>query len=262
MPDYYTFEERDKINPESIAQKMVTYSENKDKQIYWLESYYNKHDIVKQIYKTFLAFRKSVMDTLIKPHESDPITIDDRDEFEIVPDYYNLDSMYKDLIQQYPKLDNLGVNSISWSKRVVKSWLGICYRLPDETYTIFINRLMSSPLVSEEDIKYVMYHELLHASGLWNHSDKFREEEWKYPNSDELDGDLDELEMRYNIDFKSLKKRRFDEEIYSNIIRTHEKVNEDPINEKREHKFCRDCGNKLPNDARFCDRCGSSTENY
>lgn len=262
MPDYYTFEERDKINPESIAQKMVTYSENKDKQIYWLESYYNKHDIVKQIYKTFLAFRKSVMDTLIKPHESDPITIDDRDEFEIVPDYYNLDSMYKDLIQQYPKLDNLGVNSISWSKRVVKSWLGICYRLPDETYTIFINRLMSSPLVSEEAIKYVMYHELLHACGLWNHSDKFREEEWKYPNSDELDGELDELEIRYNIDFKSLKKRRFDEEIYSNIKRTHEKVNEDPINEKREHKFCRNCGNKLPIDARFCDRCGSSTENY
>ena len=262
MPDYYTFEERDRVAPDSIVNEMVAYSNDKDKQMYWLESYYKKHDILKQIYKTFFAFRKSVMDKLEEPYEAEAIYIDDRDEFEIVSEYRNLDNLYKQLIQQYPKLDNLPVNSIYWSKRVVKSWLGICKKLPDETYTIFINRLMSSPLVSEEAIKYVMYHELLHASGLRNHGEKFREEEWKYPNSDELDGELDEMEMKYKIDFKSLKKMRFDEELYSNKVRTHEKVNEESINEKREYKFCRNCGNKLPIDARFCDVCGSSTGNY
>ena len=122
---------------------------------------------------------------------------------------------------------------------------------------------MCSPLVSEEAIKYLVYHELLHASGLWNHGEKFREEEWKYPNSNELDGEIDEIGLKYNIDFKSLKRIKFEEEQSINI-KTKPEINVVPEIEikKREHKYCRNCGNKLPVDARFCDVCGSNTENY
>jgi transcriptional regulator with XRE-family HTH domain len=43
---------------------------------------------------------------------------------------------------------------------------------------------------------------------------------------------------------------------------TDKKVNLKFDNLKRMHKFCRDCGNKLPINARFCDVCGSNTEYY
>ena len=118
-----------------------------------------------------------------------------------------------------------------------------------------LNSLLSSPNVSRKAVKYLIYHELLHANGLWNHDDRFRQEEWKYPNSEELDGELDELGLKYNIDFKDLQKLRFEnitleipsnEKGQDNIKEDGEENKEDSTknDEDSQFKFCRDCGNK------------------
>ncbi len=195
--------------------------------------------------------------------------IDDREDYKVVEGYYDIDELYSEVIEEYPKLRNLNLNGISWSKKIYKSWFGICYKFPDDSHSIFINPLLSSPNISREAVKYIIYHELLHAYGLWDHDEEFRDEEWKYPNSANLDGELDELGLNFGIDFKSLKGFRL-ENITLGMpgasIKGPEAIEEgkqeDDKNreEKIKYKFCRNCGNKLPVESRFCDKCGSNVE--
>lgn len=271
MPEYYTFEYRDEFDPKLIANKMVKEIDEEEPYEYWLKEYYVDNPILENLYKTFYAFKKTVLDVLKDYKDAEIIIIDDREKYKIIPNFYDLDELYSEIIDAYPKLTNTNLNGISWSKKVYKSWLGICYRYTDESYSIFINSLLSSPNISREAIKYLIYHELLHANGLGFHDEKFRDQEWKYPNSDELDGELDELALKYDIDFKDLKKWRF-KDISLEIPISKERKdhseeentqNPEDINkggESTEFKFCRDCGNRLPIDSKFCDKCGANVE--
>lgn len=274
MPEYYTFEHRNKFDPKLIANKMIKEIDEEELYEYWLKEYYEKNPILENLYKTFYAFKKTVLDTMKEYRDAEIIIIDDREEYNIIPDFYDLDELYSEIIEEYPSLTNTNLNGISWTKKVYKSWFGICYRLLDNSCSIFINSLLSSPNVSREAIKFLIYHELLHANGLWPHDDIFRNEEWKYPNSDELDGELDELGLKYELDFKELKRLRFENISLEIPSYKKEKVNlteaegkeqkqEDSINKGNniiEFKFCRDCGNKLPVESRFCNKCGANVE--
>lgn len=276
MPDYYSFEQRNLFEPKLIANKMVKEVEDKKNYDYWLKEYYDKNLILENLYKTFYAFKRTILDELKENRDAEIIIIDDRTEFEIIPGCYDLDELFNEIMEEYPHLTNTKLNGISWSKKVYKTWLGVCYKYLDGSYSIFVNILLSSPNVSREAVKYIIYHELLHANGLWLHNDEFRDKEWKYPNSVELDGELDGLGLRYEIDFKNLKKIKFEDitlemsdlkkeegnlENYKEVIEDH---NQDsiPINEVKvgKSKFCRNCGNKLPIDAKFCDKCGEHVE--
>lgn len=272
MPEYYTFDYRDHFDPKLIANKMIKEVHEEKLYEYWLKDYYDKNSILENLYRTFYAFKKTVLDTLKEYKDPEIITTDDREEYNIIPDFYNLEELYSEIIDEYPQLTNANLNGISWSKKVYKSWFAICYNLSDGSYNIFVNSLLSAPNVSREAIKYLIYHELLHANGLWNHDDRFRQEEWKYPNSEELDGELDELGLKYNIDFKDLKKLRFENiilEVPSNMegqgnIKVDEKNNVDSSKNDKDNqfKFCRECGNKLPIRSKFCDKCGANVEYY
>ncbi len=295
MPEYYTFEERNQFDPRKIAKRMIEEAETTKEQEYWLLAVYEQNPILENLYKTFYAFKKTVLDTLVKPQKAEVVYIDERDpNYEIIPNYYDIDELYQEVIEQYPRLAEAKLNSIGWSKVVYKNWFGMCYRFPAEnpeefTYSIYINCLISSPQVSREAVKYLIYHELLHANGFWLHDDDFREGEWAYPNSAELDGELDTLGLRFDLNFQELKKLRFenmgidlplwekpgtsseqDDEkgvsLESTAGTDKEDVGETEQNskavdpEKKECKFCRNCGNRLPFTARFCDVCGENVE--
>ena len=132
-------------------------------------------------------------------------------------------------------------------------------------YEIHINKILSSPQIDRELIKYLIFHELLHQNGYWDHNIDFRLREWQFPNSEEHDGVLERLAMEYNM-----------EEYYKNAVRyeTHQRIKDDKNNEKlvEEHKetlpkgiqegykYCRNCGNKLPDSAKFCDKCGEKLD--
>ena len=82
--------------------------------------------------------------------------------------------------------------------------------------------------------------------------------------------------LRYKIDFKELKKIKFetiplemsDIEDEENNLEDQKEAGVDsdqgstPITEVKaeKFKFCRNCGNKLPLGAKFCDRCGENVE--
>ena len=276
MPDYYSFEQRSLFEPKLIANQMKEEVEDEKNYEYWLKEYYAKNPILENLYKTFYAFKRTILDELKENKEAEIFSKDDRAEFKIIPGYYDLDELFNELMKEYPYLTNTKLNGINWSKKVYKTWLGKCYAYLDGSYSIFVNILLSSPNVSREAVKYLVYHELLHANGLWFHDDEFRNIEWEYPNSAELDGELDELMLRYKIDFKELKKIKFetiplemsDIEDEENNLEDQKEVGVDsdqgstPITEVKaeKFKFCRNCGNKLPLGAKFCDRCGENVE--
>lgn len=60
--------------------------------------------------------------------------------------------------------------------------------------------MVSSPDVDREVVKYLIFHELLHGNGYWNHDEASRKREWQYPNLAQLDGFLDSLALEYNLD--------------------------------------------------------------
>lgn len=107
------------------------------------------------------------------------------------------------LAEMFPGLRQDQVIRVEWSKNVVKYWFALCAQstVQGDHFQIHVNKVFSSPDVDHEVIKYLLFHELLHANGYWKHDlDKFRNREWQYPNSEELDGFMDELRIRYEME--------------------------------------------------------------
>lgn len=260
MPEYYSLEERDTFDPSLIAKRMFEYSDNKDKQEEWLEKLYNSESILQDIYRYLFAFKKTVFDTLKDYKESELVEVDDRQDYNIIPDYYDLNKLTNEVLQMYPKLTTTGLLRVSWSKNVVRRWLGLCTQFKDGTYQININKLLSSPDINEEVIKYVLFHELLHQNGYWDHDDAFRYREWQYPNSAELDAILDSMHLKYNLD-EIWANSVYDEQAEKPV--PNENTSEPTFNPSAKgvhtgFKYCRNCGNKLPDTSKFCDKCGES----
>lgn len=203
MPPYYTFRQRDEVDTNKIAQRLFEMDLKRSEEMEQLKEMYESKAIIRELYCDFDVFRHTVKDSMERIEDGESfepliLSIDDRADFNIVEDHYNLTELYDDVfLEWFPN----GVKpEIRWSNKPLRSRFGLCTKYEDGRFVIAINRLLCSPDVSPEVIKYLIYHELLHANGYWNHNPSFRTEEWKYPHSDEYDGLLDELFMRFRID--------------------------------------------------------------
>ncbi len=145
----------------------------------------------------------------------------------------------------------------------------MCERFTEDggqEYEIHVNKLLSSPKIDREVIKYLIFHELLHQNGYWDHDNEFRKREWQYPNSAELDGMLDSLFLEFNMEeyekdavYNELHRR--DEKTQTTEVKSVTEENSDlPKGVQKGFKYCRNCGNKLPDTAKFCDKCGEKMD--
>jgi len=283
MPPYFTFEERAKLDPVQIATtiKLKLDSGEKFEIDDFLKEYYNKNLILSNIYKYFYAFKKSVYDAMNNTSNiSEIIVVPPKlSTYKLVDNYFDLSQLLAEVLTMYPYLSADSLVRIGWSQNVVKRWFALCQRFDENgenKYIITVNKLLSSPNVNREVIKYLIYHELLHENGYWRHDTKFRENEWQYPNSAELDGFLDSLAVEYDIE--SLLVSAVNNEISELVIKdVTEPITESASLESFEgdeveknydkkadgvengFKYCRNCGYKLPITANFCDKCGKST---
>lgn len=268
MPPYFTFEMRDAFDPKKIADKVNAMFEKVEDKEMWLKELYDKSAVLQQIYRYFYAFKKTVFDAMKVKSEAEIHTVDDRETYSLVENYFDLHELFEELKLQYPKLITDGLVKLAWSDNVVLDWFALCERFNEQDgyeYEIHINKILSSPQIDRELIKYLIFHELLHQNGYLGHDIDFRLREWQFPNSEEHDGVLDRLAIEYNM-----------EEYYKNAVKyeTHERnkeviVNADLEEEEKEirpkgiqegFKYCRNCGNKLPDSAKFCDKCGEKLD--
>ena len=256
MPEYYSLDERDSFDPSVIAKQMLEFSNKREEQEKWLEELFNSKTILQDIYRYLFAFMKTVFDTLKTHKDAELVAEDDRKEYNIVSDYYDLNQLMDEVLKMYPKLTTTGLLRVAWSHDIVRKWFGLCTKYLDGTYQIQINKLLSSPEIDVEVIKYLLFHELLHQNGYLR--------EWQYPNSAELDATLDTLRLRYDLD-EVFKDSVYDEkaEKPESIPMKNEKEPEFNPKAKGVHagfKYCRNCGNKLPDTAKFCDKCGEKMD--
>ena len=318
MPVFYTFEARDAMDVHVIARRMNELNMDEKKRDYWLKAMYDKNPILQALYKTFFMFRYSVLQAAREKVDADIQTLDEREELNIIPDYYDLNELLDEVIRENPWLSREGIESVGWSSVIVRRWFGLCQRWDLENgsiYDIQINRMLSSPQIDREIIKYLLYHEMLHKSGYWEHDMAFREKEWAYPYSDEWDGILDSLALKYKLEIplrnhpRELKAeptegqgipesgpispvqavpardggksavpedKKEDQPVTAPIVSVKKPAGAPnpsgtqevtPSSAPHSHvpgviagyKYCRNCGNRLPESARFCDRCGMST---
>lgn len=221
MPLFYTFEQRDALDPYQVAEELGeqnfsgNYLEQSRKANEWLLAKRSNTPILRDLYKNPDDFIRTVQSAMSGVND-DTTVIEYRDErgiYEIKPDIYDLLKLRDEVIDEVrkagvtdkdgnPVFENAICPAVVWSKRIMKSYFGMCYKRDtiDETgFFIRINKVMSSPQCPRETIKFLIYHELLHANGYWNHDVLFRDTEWRYPNSDEHISFLDSRELRFKI---------------------------------------------------------------
>ena len=278
MPPYFTFEERSILDPDIVAKDLVEKFGNKATEapgLEYIEKIFYENKILQQVYKFFFAYRKSVFDC-IKPQKDAIIVTKDiiREKYEIVDNYFNLQALLDEVLEMYPKLSADGLVKLGWSKNVVRNWFALCQKDKTGTYyQIHINKILSSPKVDKEVIKYLLFHELLHQNGYWNHDMEFRKREWQYPNSAELDGFIDTLWLKFDMDglYKdSVANEKPDfalnvEDVGNEffVAGNEDKTADDEKYDKNAagvqdgYQYCMNCGYKLPITANFCQKCGT-----
>lgn len=268
MPPYFTFEMREAFDPKKIADKVnQLFEKDEDKEL-WLKELYDRSDVLKQIYRYFYAFKKTVYDAMKTRTEAVIQTEDGRERYNIIENYYDLNQLLDEVKEMFPLLRTDKLVKLAWSNRIVKSWFALCERFSETDgceYEIHVNKLLSSPDIDPEVIKYLIFHELLHQNGYWAHDDEFRKREWQYPDSTRLDGILDGLYFKYDMD--ELMKDAVYNEFHSHLpeekksdVDQSETSTPAPKGIQKGFKYCRNCGNKLPETARFCDRCGEKMD--
>ncbi|MGI6635282.1 MAG: DEAD/DEAH box helicase family protein [Christensenellales bacterium] len=261
MPPYFEFSQRDSLDPVMLGNIMNQRFEKEEDKIEWLKELYDRTPMLPLIYRHFFAFRKTVFDAVKARTQEDIVIHDERERYQIIEQYHNLEELLKEVQDMFPALHFNRLTRIGWSKRVVKSWFAQCRTDPDHTYyQIQINRMLSSPQIEREIIKYLIFHEALHMNGYWNHDWSFRSREWQYPDAEKLDGILDSLHLKYDM-----------EGIYGTaetktVVQPAPEQSKPPIfnpgapGVRHGFKYCRNCANMLPEDAKFCNKCGSNTQ--
>ena len=160
-----------------------------------IKKMYESVPIIRELYKSLYNFNHSIIDAMERisfglPLETQIVSIDERAEFNIIEDYY-LNELCNEVFEQWFR--GRTKPEIRWSNKPLRSRYGLCTNMHDGTFVIAINKLLCSPDVKVDVIKYLIYHELLHANGYWHHGASFRDKEWEYPNSADLDGELDQI---------------------------------------------------------------------
>ena len=277
MPPYFTFEERSILDPDIVAKDLVEKFGNKATEapsLEYIEKVFYENKILQQVYKFFFAYRKSVFDCIKPQKDAIIVTKDIREKYEIVDNYFNLQALLDEVLAMYPKLSADGLVKLGWSKNVVRNWFALCQKDKTGTYyQIHINKILSSPKVNKEVIKYLLFHELLHQNGYWNHDMEFRKREWQYPNSAELDGFIDTLWLKFDMDglYKdSVANEKPDfalnvEDVGNEffVAGNEDKTADDEKYDKNAagvqdgYQYCMNCGYKLPITANFCQKCGT-----
>ena len=286
LPRFYTFENADSLDVSNIVSETSKLL-NEDEQKKYLKKLFKDNSLLKEIYVSFSNFFRTVMNEMQPKTEANTVAMDTRVEYEIVEGVHDLHQYLEEVLEMFPRLKADKLVDILWSKTVIKNnWLALCEWYPKlpakpELFVIKINLLFSSPEIDKEVIKYLIFHELLHVNGYIDHDREFRAREWQYPDSARLDNILDSLTLKFNTtsvfaDAKTSEEYYFYKEMLKEVsedkeetddLKKNELGSKDLSDDERFNpkakgvvtgfKYCRNCGHKLPDAAKFCDKCGS-----
>ena len=205
IPEYFTFAERDEIDLAQMARGIVDHDMGPKGQNEYLWGIYESNKVVEQIFGQFDTFKKAVANQIevilngghLLSHQSQPIYFDPGLAALRAGPCHNLDELKNLVIDKWFNKKANMCSSIEWTKKPVSRYWGMCYMADNR---ITINCVLDSPDVPVEVMKFLIYHELLHADGIHQHNQEFRLREHLYPNWQEWDHFLDTMQERFDLD--------------------------------------------------------------
>ena len=179
FPAFNTFEDRDKIEPLSIAKIIKNDNLSYIDIVSLIENTIEMHkDLILSLYGSKEYYRQRISECLIYPKGIVPVLT--RVE-EVEKSFYKLsqepldvsiDDLLTEVIEEQSENfpEDFTRPEIYWTQRPAASYFGLYYHTNNR---IFINALLNSISVPKEVVKFVIYHECLHQE-FTGHPKEFR----------------------------------------------------------------------------------------
>ena len=192
MPVLFRFKERDQIDPREVANMLLDRNVGvADLAVEIGKIYEENKEIIENIYDDYWTYFNRVLDNLDRgDNEASRNAEIVEVPVELLP--YKIEATHKlnhlmnEVIEEMFQGNYYGIKSIEWTDRPYTGYYGMFYPGGD----IRINKLLDSPEVDREVIKFIIYHEMLHRD-YFRHDKDFYREEHKYPNYTEHNRFLD-----------------------------------------------------------------------
>lgn len=206
-PAFNTFEDRDSVEPLSIAKKIEDENLSYKGIVALISKTFEQHkELILSLYGSQEYYRQRISDCLLFPKGIVPVLTQveevDKEVYKLSPEPIEatIDELLTEVIKEQSA--NLPYNftrpEIYWTERPAGSYFGVFYHDYD---LIYINSLLNSVSVPREVVKFVIYHECLHQEFV-GHPKEFREKEHLYPNFQECQHFLDYTLRDFELDFE------------------------------------------------------------
>ena len=214
MPTWNGHEERQVADPYAIAEEIYTKDMGRVARDALITQRYTS--LAKAIYPTLREFSSAIDDALFERSHPDESTrqrlavpiFEPRPEDQLRPGpTHDLRALMNEVLAEGSKLVGaplVHVGELMWTKRIMKGWYGMALYdrvTPHGHGRIKINKLLDSPDVSADTMKFLLWHEYLHLHLKMLHPKPFRELERSWPNWVALDRELDSLNERFGIQY-------------------------------------------------------------
>jgi hypothetical protein len=219
MPPWFTFDERDKFDPETIAKRILEEDMGVNSKHEYLKKEY-KNPYAGQLFTEYDDFRDRIQQIIngifdrngesqtrdeaeTKPIQITPLSpisedLDVLEKIKSIKQYQEgiLYDMMEEISRNMFDGDCVLPESISWTDKPIKNCWG-WFREGDRS--IRINMILNNKQIPTDVIKYIIYHEMLHCKGLMKHNKEFRIEEHKYPRWQNIEHELAMIEEEYYL---------------------------------------------------------------
>ena len=203
-PVYHTFDQRDAIDASLLAKQL--YQENvgvADLNGRIHERYEENAELIDSIYGSEAQYIRRVKDFMEDPGGIRPLGVKIEElPYDILPfdpsPVYDIHELVNEVDRECFQGKYGKKPTISWTKKPYRSYFGEFSRNTDGAQYIRINRILDSKDVPREDIKYVIYHEMLHRDNMTHNAD-FRAKEHLFPNWPEMERFLDSTFRRFDL---------------------------------------------------------------
>jgi len=218
FPEYRDFVERRKCDPYQVARELRDGGHLPSTMKQLIEERHT--DLAQAIYPDLRAYRRAIEDAMYEldyPAESTrrkraiPVFQPRSDEQLTPGPVHDLARLMLETLDERKKIVGVeqelpysGSGSVTWTRRLVKGWYGMAYieqTEPQGLGTIRINRLLDSPDVGAETLRFLLWHEYLHLYLKQGHTPMFKEWERKWPSISEAERFLDNLNERFGIQY-------------------------------------------------------------
>ncbi|RZO52512.1 MAG: DEAD/DEAH box helicase [Sandaracinaceae bacterium] len=212
-PEPIAFAERERSDPRALAARILETDVGSRARMELIETAYDK--LAQAVYPTLSDFRRAVSDAehaLCHPGDAQHMPkavplFELGDDTMLAPGpHHDLAALLDEMRPVAARLLEISAiphrGPVEWTRRVVKGWYGMAYwesvAAPGQG-RIRVNKMLDSPDVPEDVLRWLLWHEYLHLHLQDGHSNTFRALERRWPGFREAERFLTTLNNRFGI---------------------------------------------------------------